>query len=213
MHAHTPPRPFSRRPSSAPHSRRRSAACGSVARTYERSASCARPIHRRDANLGAPASKRKHIDRADPCADSMMAFHRAEQAILLCTDVAARGLDFPAVTHIVQYDPPGEVAEYVQRVGRSARMGKRGTLLLSLCCHGCENPGSVDGDRQANTPWPTKLDTEPAWSQEPVQAHLWLQMFLAAHPALSLPCLHGPCLEDRQCCRSLSCEQRTPTGT
>ena len=60
------------------------------------------------------------------CAESMMAFHRAESAVLLSTDVAARGLDFPAVTHILQFDPPGEAAEYVQRVGRTARMGKRG---------------------------------------------------------------------------------------
>ena len=58
-----------------------------------------------------------------------MGFHRAESALLLCTDVAARGLDFPAVTHILQFDPPGEAAEYVQRVGRTARMGKRGARL------------------------------------------------------------------------------------
>jgi len=51
-------------------------------------------------------------------------------AVLLCTDVAARGLDFPAVTAIVQYDPPGDPADYVHRVGRTARMGQRGEALL-----------------------------------------------------------------------------------
>ena len=46
--------------------------------------------------------------------------------------MAARGLDFPAVTHILQFDPPGEPSEYVQRVGRTARMGRRGVAILFL---------------------------------------------------------------------------------
>jgi ATP-dependent RNA helicase DDX31/DBP7 len=57
---------------------------------------------------------------------------QATAGVLLCTDVAARGLDFPAVTTIVQYDPPGDPAEYVHRVGRTARMGSRGDAVLLL---------------------------------------------------------------------------------
>jgi ATP-dependent RNA helicase DDX31/DBP7 len=52
--------------------------------------------------------------------------------VLVSTDVAARGLDFPSVTHILQYDPPGETSDYVQRVGRTARMGRRGIAILFL---------------------------------------------------------------------------------
>jgi superfamily II DNA/RNA helicase len=52
--------------------------------------------------------------------------------VLLCTDVAARGLDFPAVSTIIQYDPAGDPAEYVHRVGRTARMGQQGEALLFL---------------------------------------------------------------------------------
>lgn len=52
--------------------------------------------------------------------------------MLLCTDVAARGLDFPAVSTIIQYDPAGDPAEYVHRVGRTARMGQQGEALLFL---------------------------------------------------------------------------------
>ena len=53
-------------------------------------------------------------------------------AILICTDVAARGLDFPSVTHIVQYDPPGEAEDYIHRVGRTARMQSKGEACLFL---------------------------------------------------------------------------------
>uniref|UniRef100_A0A3Q3XL03 ATP-dependent RNA helicase n=1 Tax=Mola mola TaxID=94237 RepID=A0A3Q3XL03_MOLML len=52
--------------------------------------------------------------------------------VLLCTDVAARGLDLPQVTWILQYTPPMTVAEYVHRVGRTARIGGRGSGLIFL---------------------------------------------------------------------------------
>jgi ATP-dependent RNA helicase DDX18/HAS1 len=59
-------------------------------------------------------------------------FCRNEQACLLCTDVAARGLDIPAVDWIVQYDPPDEPDEYIHRVGRTARVERKGKALLFL---------------------------------------------------------------------------------
>ena len=59
-------------------------------------------------------------------------FCAAEKGILLCTDVAARGLDLPNVDWILQYDPPCETADYVHRIGRTARKGRSGCALLFL---------------------------------------------------------------------------------
>ncbi|XP_072520794.1 ATP-dependent DNA helicase DDX31 isoform X2 [Salminus brasiliensis] len=59
-------------------------------------------------------------------------FSQSKAGVLLCTDVAARGLDLPQVTWIVQYNPPASAAEYVHRVGRTARIGAQGNGLLFL---------------------------------------------------------------------------------
>jgi ATP-dependent RNA helicase DDX31/DBP7 len=60
-------------------------------------------------------------------------FATCKAGILFCTDVAARGLDLPAVDWIVQYDPPEEVDDYVHRSGRTARMGRNGSAVMFLC--------------------------------------------------------------------------------
>ena len=59
-------------------------------------------------------------------------FCNAKQGTLVCTDVAARGLDIPAVDWIIQFDPPDDPRDYIHRVGRTARgsNGKGKSLMF-----------------------------------------------------------------------------------
>ncbi|TRY76161.1 hypothetical protein TCAL_03516 [Tigriopus californicus] len=77
-------------------------------------------------------------------------FCNADTGILLCTDVAARGLDIPDVDWIVQFDPPDDPKEYIHRVGRTARgEGGKGHALLILRP---EELGFLRYLKQANVP-------------------------------------------------------------
>ncbi|XP_047938693.1 DEAD-box ATP-dependent RNA helicase 18 [Salvia hispanica] len=63
---------------------------------------------------------------------ALASFTSLSSGILLCTDVAARGLDIPGVDCIIQYDPPQDPNVFIHRVGRTARMGRQGTAIVFL---------------------------------------------------------------------------------
>lgn len=56
-------------------------------------------------------------------------FKKYEIDILVATDVASRGIDVPDITHVINYDPPATFTDYIHRVGRTGRMGKKGIAL------------------------------------------------------------------------------------
>ena len=60
-------------------------------------------------------------------------FQRGEIEILIATDVAARGLHIPDVTHVVNYDLPMDAEDYVHRIGRTARLGADGDAISFAC--------------------------------------------------------------------------------
>jgi len=62
---------------------------------------------------------------------SMGLFKEKKVNILVCTDVAARGLDVKDLTHVINYSLPREMDSYIHRIGRTARSGKEG-LAISL---------------------------------------------------------------------------------
>ncbi|KAJ3693810.1 hypothetical protein LUZ60_009290 [Juncus effusus] len=72
--------------------------------------------------------KMKQVNREKALAQ----FSSLPSGILLCTDVAARGLDIPGVDWIIQYDPPQDPNVFIHRVGRTARIGRQGSAIVFL---------------------------------------------------------------------------------
>ncbi|MEQ8230538.1 MAG: DEAD/DEAH box helicase, partial [Gammaproteobacteria bacterium] len=60
-------------------------------------------------------------------------FQRGELELLVATDVAARGLHIPAVSHVYNFDLPFDAEDYVHRIGRTARLGAEGDAISFAC--------------------------------------------------------------------------------
>ena len=60
---------------------------------------------------------------------AMRSFHAGDLKVLVATNLAARGLDIPQISHVINYDMPQNLEEYVHRIGRTARMGRDGTAI------------------------------------------------------------------------------------
>ena len=71
-----------------------------------------------------------HGDLAQSERDSVLAgFKAGEIQFLIATNVAARGLDIPDVEHVINFDVPQNAEEYIHRIGRTARAGKKGSAI------------------------------------------------------------------------------------
>jgi ATP-dependent RNA helicase SrmB len=66
---------------------------------------------------------------------SLRQFKEGITNILIATDVAARGIDVPDITHVINYDMPRTADVYVHRIGRTARGGKKGTAISIVEAH------------------------------------------------------------------------------
>src|SRR5690606_15379118 len=60
-------------------------------------------------------------------------FRAGEIDAVIATNVAARGLDIPEITHVVNYDVPQNLEEYVHRIGRTGRAGRDGKAITLVC--------------------------------------------------------------------------------
>lgn len=88
-----------------------------------------RTLERRGFRVGAlsgdvPQKKREKL---------LSQFKDSEIEILVATDVAARGLHVPAVSHVFNYDLPQDAEDYVHRIGRTARLGAAGDAISFAC--------------------------------------------------------------------------------
>ena len=95
------------------------AATDRVQRTLE-----ANGIHAASISGAVPQKKRQSLLRR---------FHDGEIPVLVATDVAARGLHIPDVTHVFNFDLPQDAPDYVHRIGRTARLGARGEAISFAC--------------------------------------------------------------------------------
>jgi ATP-dependent RNA helicase DDX21 len=59
----------------------------------------------------------------------MKRFKEGKFQVLVATDVAARGLDIPAIELVIQIEPPKDTETYIHRSGRTARAGRSGTCI------------------------------------------------------------------------------------
>ncbi|MFH1209549.1 MAG: DEAD/DEAH box helicase [archaeon] len=70
---------------------------------------------------------------------TMQIFNSSRAEILVCTDVAARGLHIENVSHIYNYEIPKDPKDYIHRIGRTARAGESGKAVNLLCDYDYEN--------------------------------------------------------------------------
>jgi len=73
---------------------------------------------------------RIHADRTQPQREAaLLAFRSGHARVLVATDIASRGLDVSAVSHVINYDVPTAPEDYVHRVGRTGRAGNQGKAI------------------------------------------------------------------------------------
>src|SRR5207245_4583594 len=76
------------------------------------------------------SGNRIHADRSQPQREAALREFRDGRArVLVATDIAARGLDVDAVSHVINYDVPSAPEDYVHRVGRTGRAGNQGKAI------------------------------------------------------------------------------------
>jgi len=73
-------------------------------------------------------------------------FNNARVSVLVCTDVAARGLHIDNVSHVYNYDIPKDPNDYIHRIGRTARAGEEGKVINILCDYDYDNFSRIQGD-------------------------------------------------------------------
>ena len=71
-------------------------------------------------------------------------FRSGELKFLVASDVAARGLDIPAVSHIFNYDVPSHAEDYVHRIGRTGRAGRSGKAMMICAALDERNLGDIE---------------------------------------------------------------------
>src|SRR5205807_8238751 len=102
-----------------------------------------------------------HGDLDQPARTAALdSFRKGEVTLLIASDVAARGLDIPAVSHVFNFDVPHHPDDYVHRVGRTGRAGRSGTAITIVAPADSKSVAAIE-----------KLTGQTiAWAGEPAAA-------------------------------------------
>jgi len=86
-----------------------------------------------------------HGDRSQSQRNAALAgFRRGTYRVMVATDVAARGLDIPDVSHVINFDLPDATENYIHRIGRTARMGKVGEAVSLVTPEERQSLGQIE---------------------------------------------------------------------
>jgi superfamily II DNA/RNA helicase len=100
-------------------------------------------------------------------------FREGRVRFLVASDVAARGLDIPAVSHVFNFDVPSHAEDYVHRIGRTGRAGRSGKAFTICVPKDEKNLDAIEKLVQTTIPRaePPVIDTRPAASDNATLAH------------------------------------------
>ena len=95
-------------------------------------------------------------------------FKRSHKGVLVATDVASRGIDVSNITHVINYDLPGDAETYVHRIGRTARAGASG-VAITFCDAGDfqEHRELMDIERRTGASLTTAMDAGDLCHERP----------------------------------------------
>jgi superfamily II DNA/RNA helicase len=101
------------------------------------------------------------------------AFRNGEAKLLIASDVAARGLDIPDVSHVFNFDVPHHPDDYVHRIGRTGRAGKSGTAITIVAPMDGKAVDAIEKLTGQPIPWmekPAATEGEPAEAPRPARS-------------------------------------------
>ncbi len=108
-------------------------------------------------------------------------FRKGEVTVLVASDVAARGLDIPEVSHVFNFDVPHHPDDYVHRIGRTGRAGRSGTAITIVAPIDSKAVGAIERLIGETIPWMTG-EPAPAAAQEGGPARSTERPARAEHP-------------------------------
>ncbi len=104
-----------------------------------------------------------HGDMDQPARTAALdSFRKGDVTLLIASDVAARGLDIPAVSHIFNFDVPHQPDDYVHRIGRTGRAGRSGTAITVVAPADQKSVAAIEKLIGQTIPWMGEQPAVPA---------------------------------------------------